>query len=78
MLLAVAGRELLLRRRDEGDPFDHGWQARLQESCADGCDGPLWTRVASPADLLAVHLGGDPDEARCDTCDHPDTTRSPW
>ncbi|MEW1552330.1 AAA family ATPase [Streptomyces tsukubensis] len=71
LLLAVAGRELLIRRQDDGDPFDHGWEARLRESCPDGCDGALWTRVTSPADLLDVHLGGDPDEARCDTCDSP-------
>ncbi|MFF8960790.1 AAA family ATPase [Streptomyces sp. NPDC014894] len=74
LLLAVAGRELLLRYNDGGDPFDHGWEARLQESCPDGCGGgALWTRVTDPGDLLAVHLGGDPDEARCDTCDPFDT-----
>ncbi|MFI2214965.1 AAA family ATPase [Streptomyces sp. NPDC020141] len=73
LLLAVAGRELHLRRQDDGDPFDHGWEARLRESCPDGCDGALWTRVTSPADLLDVHLGGDPDEALCDTCDSPAT-----
>ncbi|MEW1552331.1 AAA family ATPase [Streptomyces tsukubensis] len=73
LLLAVAGRELLVRRQDDGDPFDHGWEARLRESCPDGCDGALWTRVTSPADLLDVHLGGDPDEAVCDTCESPAT-----
>ncbi|MER6916088.1 AAA family ATPase [Streptomyces sp. NPDC000594] len=71
LFLAVAGRELLIRRQDDGDPFDHGWEARLHEPCPDGCDGALWTPVTSPADLLSVHLGGDPDEARCDTCDSP-------
>jgi predicted kinase len=69
LLLAVAGRELHLRRQDDGDPFDHGWQARLREPCPDGCDGALWTRVTGPADLLAVHLGGAPDETVCDRCD---------
>ncbi|MEO3978091.1 AAA family ATPase [Streptomyces sp. CAU 1734] len=69
LLLAVAGRELLLRRQDGGDPFDHGWEARLPEPCPDGCDGALWTRVTGPADLLAVHLGGAPDEPVCDQCD---------
>ncbi|GAA2264726.1 hypothetical protein GCM10010232_66100 [Streptomyces amakusaensis] len=69
LLLAVAGRELLLRQQDDGDPFDHGWEARLPESCPDCGDRALWTRVTGPADLLSVHLGGDPDEARCDTCE---------
>ncbi|MFI5945545.1 AAA family ATPase [Streptomyces uncialis] len=72
LFLAVAGSELLLRYRDEGDPFDHGWEARLPEPCPDGCGGALWTRVTDPGDLLAVHLGGDPDEARCDICDTGD------
>jgi predicted kinase len=79
LLLAVAGRELLLRRSDDGDPFDHGWEARLPEPCPDGCDGALWTRVTNPADLHAVHLGGDPDEARCDTCETTLlATSPPW
>ncbi|MFD8938579.1 AAA family ATPase [Streptomyces sp. NPDC059578] len=69
VLLAVAGRELLLRHQADGDPFDHGWQARLPELCPDGCDGALWTRVTGPADLLDVHLGGAPDDPLCDHCD---------
>ncbi|MFI6530220.1 AAA family ATPase [Streptomyces uncialis] len=78
LLLAVAGRELLLRHRAEGEPFDHGWEARLPEFCPDGCDGALWTRVTGPADLLDVHLGGVPDEPVCDTCDELLAASPPW
>ncbi|KMS74233.1 hypothetical protein ACM01_15055 [Streptomyces viridochromogenes] len=66
---AVAGREVKLRWMDDGDPYDHHWQARLNETCTDGCPGPLWVKVSDAADLQTVYLGGVPDEPWCDGCD---------
>ncbi|MFE2045319.1 AAA family ATPase [Streptomyces sp. NPDC059477] len=76
-VLAVAGRELVIRRSDDGDPFDHHWQARL-DMCPDGCGGTRWVKVNDPTDLLDVHQGGEPDEAVCDLCDAVVMTGSPW
>ncbi|GHE34174.1 AAA family ATPase [Streptomyces capitiformicae] len=65
---AVASREITVRWMDDGDPYDHQWQARLNEACTDGCPGPLWVKVTDAADLQSVHLGGAPDEPWCDGC----------
>jgi predicted kinase len=66
---AVAGREITVRWMDDGDPFDHQWQARLNESCTGGCPGLQWVKVSDAADLQCVYLGGAPDEPWCDGCD---------
>ncbi|WP_332010720.1 AAA family ATPase [Streptomyces uncialis] len=76
-VFAVAGRELVIRRLDDGDPFDHHWQARL-DLCPDGCGGTRWARVNDATDLLDAHQGGEPDEAVCDICDAVVMTGSPW
>ncbi len=65
---AVAGREITVRWMDDGDPFDHHWQARLNAACTDGCPGPLWVKVSDAADVQCVYLGGAPDEPCCDGC----------
>ncbi|WP_329564544.1 AAA family ATPase (plasmid) [Streptomyces uncialis] len=65
---AVAGQELDIRWNDDGDPYDHHWQALVP--CPEGCPGPAWNRVTGPGGLLAVHQGHPlDDEARCDRCD---------
>ncbi|MEW1723870.1 AAA family ATPase [Streptomyces sp. NPDC093109] len=61
---AVAGQEITVRQRDDGDPFDHHWQART--ACPDGCPGPAWVKVTGPADLLDVYKGGRPDDVWCE------------
>ncbi|WP_162467247.1 ATP-binding protein [Streptomyces cavernae] len=66
---AVADREMTVRWMDDGDPYDHHWQARLNEACTDGCPGPTWVKVTDAADLQDVYLGGAPDEPWCDSCD---------
>jgi hypothetical protein len=65
---AVASREITVRWMDDGDPYDHHWQARLSEACTYGCPGPLWIKVSDAADLQSVYLGGTPDEPWCDGC----------
>ncbi|MEH0572816.1 MULTISPECIES: AAA family ATPase [Streptomyces] len=68
---AVAGREITVRWMDDGDPYDHQWQARLDEACTDGCSGPLWVKVTGAADLQSVYRGGAPDEPWCDGLHQP-------
>jgi predicted kinase len=63
----VAGREVAVRTVD-GDAFDLGFQARLDEHCLD-CGRPLWVRATGAGDLLDVYSGGQPDEPVCDHCD---------
>jgi predicted kinase len=65
---AVAGREVAVRWMDDGDPYDHHWQACINDVCTDGCAGPLWVKVANAADVQSVYLGGVPDEPWCDGC----------
>lgn len=52
-----------------GDPFDHHWQARVQDPCAAVCEGALWVKVTRPADLLDAYNGHSPEDEVCDTCD---------
>ncbi|MGP3950954.1 AAA family ATPase [Streptomyces sp. 7N604] len=66
---AVADREITVRWMDDGDPYDHHWQAQLNQACTDGCPGPLWVKVNDAADVHSVYLGGAPDEPWCDGCD---------
>ncbi|MFJ1560722.1 hypothetical protein [Streptomyces mirabilis] len=68
---AVAGREVTVRWMDDGDPYDHHWQARLDGACVGGCPGPLWVKIADATDLQSVYRGGAPDEPWCDGCDGP-------
>lgn len=67
-IFAVAGREATVRWCDDGDPYDHHWQARLEDACA-ACQGALWVKVTSPAELLDVYNGHVPDDEFCDRCD---------
>ncbi|WP_042428070.1 AAA family ATPase [Streptacidiphilus anmyonensis] len=62
----IADRKVAIRTVD-GDAFQLGFQARLDEPCPD-CGGPQWVRVDGPADLLDVYTGGQPDEPMCDRC----------
>ena len=68
---AVAGREITVRWMDDGDPYDHHWQARLDGACIGGCPGPLWVKVADATDLQSVYRGDAPDEPWCAGCDGP-------
>jgi predicted kinase len=63
---AIGGREVTIRTVD-GDAYDLPFEARLEDPCPE-CGGPQWVRVNSPADLLDVHTGGEPDEPVCDEC----------
>lgn len=68
---AVASREIRVRWMDDGDPYDHHWQARFDGACIGGCPGPLWVKVTSAADLQSVYHASAPDEPWCDGCDGP-------
>lgn len=63
----IAGREVAIRTVD-GDAFDLGFQARLDEPCRD-CGAALWVKVTDPADLLSVYTGQPNDDPQCDECD---------
>lgn len=65
---AAAGESLAVRWVDDGDPFDHRFEARV--SCpTEWCPGPAWTPVRSMADLAAAHRNTPHDETECERCD---------
>ena len=73
---AIAGRQLTVRWSDDGDVFDHHWQARLPNEVCDDCGSALWVRVTGARDLLDAYTGGQPDEPLCERCDIPDWCRA--
>ncbi|RNG26377.1 AAA family ATPase [Streptomyces botrytidirepellens] len=72
---AVAGRTITVRWSDDGEPFDHHWQAQTEGHTCSDCGRALWVRVASATDLLHVYTGKTgkvADEPLCLVCDAPD------
>ncbi|MDX3232512.1 AAA family ATPase [Streptomyces sp. ME19-01-6] len=70
----VAGRTVAARWSDDGEPFDHHWQAQLTDTCPD-CGRALWARVTGAQDLLNVYTGQTGkllDDPLCPVCDTPD------
>lgn len=65
----IAGRTLAVRWSDDGDPFDHHWQARLDRDNCPACDRALWVRVTGAQDLLDAYTGRLPDDPLCAVCD---------
>jgi predicted kinase len=71
----VAERTITVRWSDEGDPFDHHWQARLDGETCPGCDRALWAKVTDAQDLLHAYTGQTGqllDDPLCLVCDMPD------
>ncbi|AXK34662.1 ATP-binding protein [Streptomyces armeniacus] len=68
----VAGRQLAVRWSEDGDVFDHHWQARLDSEPCEDCGSPVWVKVNGARDLLDVYRGQAPDEPFCQSCDTPD------
>ncbi|MGW3563579.1 AAA family ATPase [Streptomyces sp. NPDC000941] len=71
----VAERTITVRWSDEGDPFDHHWQARLDGETCPVCGRGLWARVTDARDLLHVYTGQTGqllDDPLCLACDLPD------
>lgn len=66
---AIAGHELAIRWHSDGDPYDHGWQARIDDQRCEDCGATLWATVHDALDLLDAYTGKIPDEAVCITCD---------
>lgn len=71
----IAGRTVAVRWCDDGDPFDHHWQVRLDSDNCPDCDHALWVRVTSARDLLDAYTGQTgqlPDDPLCTVCDASD------
>ncbi|NUH42906.1 AAA family ATPase [Streptomyces samsunensis] len=65
----IAGRTVAVRWSDDGDPFDHHWQARLDSDNCPACGRALWVRVTGAQDLLDAYIGRLPDDPLCAVCD---------
>ncbi|MYS36341.1 AAA family ATPase [Streptomyces sp. SID4920] len=64
----AGGESLRVRWMDDGDPYDHGFEA-LVPCPTDWCAGPAWTPVRSVAELVAAHQESPLDDSQCVRCD---------